>query len=149
MRKKKKKDFLPYLLPLITLVGIAIFAFSNPEITGLAVANTDEISSRIRLDLSEGVVVPADAIVEVYLDDQRSSLSVEEFIEKTGEDFRYEDGVFVDIGYKGGGYTGNFVYRLGLEDFGLGEVDRKDSHVLRIKVVYGSQLISESERIIR
>ena len=78
----KLDKFLPYLLPVITILGLGVFAFTNPEITGLAVANDKEIvNSQVRVFLDENSMLPKGSDVVVILDGKESSMKLSEFIE--------------------------------------------------------------------
>lgn len=141
-------DFIAYVLPLITLFGLGISAVVNPNITGYVVGGdretNDFVNATINIFTSEGVVLPADATIIVYLDDRSASMSVDRFIKLTGGRYDYRDGELPQINYSGLGYTGNHNYLLKLSDFGLGEVSFRSSHDLKVIVIYNGKVISES-----
>ncbi len=139
---------MPYVLPMITFIAIAIFAIANPNITGLAVQDQVQISSQIQLKMDPEVVMPPSALVKVTLDGKSSSMTIEDFIEKTGQDYSYEQGTFPQINYKGQGYTGDYTYTLDLSEFNLGLVPRKDQYLLEIDIIFNNELLSHSEEIV-
>ena len=143
------KRVLPYLLPILTIFGFIAYAFINPEITGFATVNQVKISSDIRVRLDPDVVMPEDSIVVVSIDGKESTLTLDEFVKKTGQEFKYEQGSFPELGYTGLGYTGNYNYILTLDDFNLGLVDPKNEYLLEIDVKYRDYLISHSEEVIK
>jgi len=143
------KRVLPYLLPILTIFGFIVYAFINPEITGFATVNQVKISSDIRVRLDPDVVMPEDSIVVVSIDGKESTLTLDEFVKKTGQEFKYEQGNFPELGYTGLGYTGDYTYILTLDDFNLGLVDPKNEYLLEIDVKYRDYLISHSEEVIK
>lgn len=144
-----KKWILPYLLPIITLIGFTIYAFINPNITGFVTVDKVKISSDIRVKLDPNVVMPKDSIVVVSINGEEARLTLEEFIKKTSQEYRYEQGSFPELNYNGLGYTGDYTYTLTLDDFNLGLVDPKNEYLLEIDVKYKDYLISHSEEVIK
>ena len=145
-----KKWFLPYLLPLATLIIVAFIVFLNPNITGFAIReNNDLVAANIKIFTSSTQVLPPDAFVEAVLDGKSSSMSVKEFIEKNGSSFELKDGRLELIDYSGLGYTGDNSYTLSLDKFNLGNAESKNEHILKIKVHYNNKIISESSQVIQ
>ena len=141
------KTFIAYILPIITLFGLVLYAFLNPSITGFATGDPspkDTVNATINIFTSQGIVLPADAIVTVYLDEISASMGVDRFIRQSGGQYEYKQGKLPEINYVGPGYTGDYNYFLKLSDFGLGEVLPRDTHNLKIVVSYNSKVISES-----
>mgnify|MGYP001559786923 CR=1 FL=1 len=141
------KNLIPYILPIITLFGLLVFAFLNPNITGFTVSNevhNDVINATISIYTSQGLILPWNATVIVYLDDKNASMGVERFIKQSGGQYDYKQGRLPEINYIGPGYTGNHNYFLELSDFGLGEISPKSVHILKIVVTYNDIVISES-----
>lgn len=144
-----KSKFLPYLLPLISIIAITVIAFSKPEITGLAVANDKEmVSSEIRIFLDKDSMLPKDSRVVVSLDGKESSMSLTDFIEKSGGFKEIINAEIKEIGYKGEGYKGENVYNLDIREFKLGLVDKKKEHELIIKVIFNDKVLLENKKII-
>lgn len=149
----EKKSFMPYVLPVITIVAVVILSLwyfnGDNNTAGFAVLeNMDQVTSKIRVELNDMVVIPKGALVEVRLDNVRASMTLEEFITKTGKEFEIKDGANPLIEYWGEGYTGNYVYELDLSDFGIVNVKEKDNHLLTIRVSYGDKVISQSQNFI-
>ncbi len=142
------KNTLPYILPVLTLFAFMVYAFINPQVTGFATINKVQVSSDIRLNLDPNVVMPADSLIIVTINDQESNMTLEDFIKKTGREYSYEQGSFPELNYEGMGYTGNYTYTLTLQDFNLGLLEQSDQYLLEIDIVYGDYLISHSEQII-
>ncbi len=143
------KRILPYILPIITIFGFIVYAFINPEITGFATIDQVKISSDIRVELDPDVVMPEDSIVVVSINGEESTLTLDDFIKRTNQDYKYEQGSFPEIEYTGPGYTGNYTYTLTLEDFNLGLVEPRNKYLLEIDVKYKEHLISHSEEVIK
>lgn len=147
------KNFIAYILPVITLLGIVIFAFLNPNITGFAVGGDQEakdvVNATIKIFTSQGVVLPRDATVIVYLDDKSAFMSVDKFISLSNSRYDYKNGRLPQIDYDGPGYTGNYNYYLAISEFGLGEVAFRPTHDLRVIVMYGGKVISESSQKVK
>lgn len=134
-----KKEFMPYLLPIFTVVGIfiyMIFTAGNPSlnpITGLAVANTQErVEIEIKLTLDPDY--QGDYFIEVELDKEIRGMTIENF---KGISKRTE--VENDL----------IVYYADLKEFGLGKAEKKEEHILKIRIKDGDEIISESEEIVR
>ena len=140
-----KKELLPYLLPIVTLIGLVIFAFANPQITGFAVKElNDQVSAKVVIFTDSNVVVPKDSTVEVLLDDKLGVMSLENFIKKNGSWYELKNGGFPSINFYGEGYTGNHNYALDISEFNIGTVENKDVHTLKVRVMYNSKVISET-----
>ncbi|MBS3149779.1 hypothetical protein J4455_03765 [Candidatus Woesearchaeota archaeon] len=145
----KLDKFLPYLLPVITILGLGVFAFTNPEITGLAVANDKEIvNSQVRVFLDENSMLPKGSDVVVILDGKESSMKLSEFIEKSGGFKEIKNAEIKEIAYVGEGYIGENVYDVDLKEFNLGMVDKKKEHDLVIKVIYNNHVLLENKRLV-
>ena len=146
-----KKEFIPYILPIITIITIFILSmFNSNDITGFAVKElNDKITGKVVIFTDNSVVIPKDATVELSVDMKNSSMSVEEFIKKNGSSYEIKTGSYPILGYYGAGYSGNHNYALDLEAFNLGVVESKDIHILNIKVYYKDRILSESVREIK
>ncbi len=142
-----KKEFIPYLLPILTIIALISVAFLNPNITGFAVKNTQEkVSANVVILTDASVVLPKDALVEVSLDDKKASMSVKDFIEKNGSWYEIKNGAYPLINYYGEGYTGNHVYSLKLDAFNLGLIDNREVHNLSIVIYYKDKIVSQTTR---
>ena len=136
-----KKWWLPYLLPVVTLIIIGIISFSGEGFTGLVVFQEEP---EIKISLHSSLVVPEDTLIEVYLDDQKAELTLKEFIEMTGRDYRYVYGRYDTLGFEGFGYTGPFDYSLRLSDLGL-----KGEGLMRIIISHKDEIIWQEEKNVR
>lgn len=146
------KNLIPYVLPIITLFGLVVFAFLNPNITGFTVGNDvpdGVINITIIIYTSQGLILPWNATVTVYLDDKNASMGVERFIKQNGSLYEYKQGKLPEINYDGFGYTGYHDYFLDLSYFGLGQASSKNEHDLRVVITYGDKVISEYSKKIK
>lgn len=149
MVNMKINKFLPYLLPLISIIALATIALTNPGITGLAVANDKEIvNSQVRIFLDKDSMLPKESIVVVGLDGKESSMSLTEFIERSGGFKELINAEIKEINYKGEGFKGENIYDLDLSEFKLGLVDKKKKHEMIIKVVFNDKVLIENKKII-
>ena len=145
----KFDKFLPYFLPIISILVLAVIAFSKPEITGLAVANDKEIvTSQVRIFLDKNSMLPKESIVIVSLDGKESKMPLTQFIEKSNGFKELKKGEIKAISFEGEGYIGENVYDVDLEEFKLGLVDKKNEHELIIKVLYNNQVLLENKKIV-
>ena len=137
-----KNWWLPYLLPVVTLIVVAIIAFSGNGITGLAAFQAKE--PEVKINLQRGIVVPSDTLIQVSLNDQTKELTLKEFIEMTGKDYVYTEGNYEEIDYIGLGYTGPFEYSLRLSDLNL-----KGGGLMKIVIKYKDFVIWQDEKNVR
>jgi len=135
------KQFMPYLLPAVSLLIIAGFLIVDPNITGFAVRD-QSYDANIKISTYEFVVMPENSIVEVLLVDSLSKMTFKEFIDKTGDEYELREGKFEDIGFEGVGYSGNHEYFLPISEFGFDSLE--EGQTITIRVRYENYLISES-----
>jgi hypothetical protein len=142
-----KKDFLPYLLPIITVViAISIISF-NPSITGFSVKESKYlVSGKVMVFTDSRVVIPKNSIVEVAIDNETKSMNLSDFIIKNGSWYEEKTGAYPNISYYGQGYSGSHSYSLDLKEFNFGLFDSKDIYKLRIRVIYGKNILSETNQ---
>ena len=144
-----KKQFLPYLLPLISIIAITVIAFTNPEITGFAVAENKEIvTSQVRIFLDKDSMLPKESMVIVSLDGKESKMPLTQFIEKSNGFKELKKGEIKAISFEGEGYIGENVYDVDLKEFNLGLVDKKEEYELIIKVLFNGQVLLENRRLV-
>ncbi|MBI2670500.1 hypothetical protein HYX18_00770 [Candidatus Woesearchaeota archaeon] len=145
-----RKEFLPYLLPILSLIVLfAIFSF-NPGITGFAVKDVKErVSGNVVIFTDSNVVIPLNSIVEVSLDEKTSAIALKDFIDKNGSWYETKTGSLPDIGYYGEGYSGNHNYALSLESLNLGAVENKEFHTIKIRVLFNGKIISETTQEVK
>ena len=122
------KKFLPYILPILTIVIISSILFVNPTITGFAVAN----QLNVEVSTSNGFFVPENSLVVVYLNNKKTEMPIEEFISKSGGEFELT----------GDGYTGDYTYLLNLDEFGL----ELEEGILIVEVIHDGNPISHYEK---
>ncbi|MBT3691282.1 hypothetical protein HOG16_03515 [Candidatus Woesearchaeota archaeon] len=137
------KKFTPYIVPVISVLLILSILLIDPEFTGLAVFENDEVM--IQLNTFKDLVLPENAELEVSIENVSSRLTIKEFIEKTGEEFELVEGKIESLSFEGMGYTGNQTYYLPLSEFGFEDGYAKD---IEINVYYGDLLISNQNIII-
>lgn len=141
----KNKEFMPYLLPAVSILFVGIFLMINPSITGFSVKNQD-YDATIKISTYEFAVMPENALVEVSLDDINSKMTFKDFIDKTGDEYELRNGKFEDIGFIGVGYGGNHEYFLPISEFGFNSLE--EGQTLIVRVYYENYLISESETLV-
>lgn len=142
-----KKEFLPYLLPIISIIVLFGIVAINPSITGFAVKNVmDKVSGNVVVFTDSNVVLPLDSMVSIGLDNRTITLSLKQFIEKNGSWYEIKSGYYPEIGYYGEGFSGNHNYALSLESLGLGIVDNKEAHDLNIRIVYKDKIITQNSQ---
>lgn len=145
----KFDKFLPYFLPIISILVLAVIAFSKPEITGLAVANDKEIvTSQVRIFLDKNSMLPKDSEVVVILDGKEGKMPLTQFIEKSNGFKELKKGEIKAISFEGEGYIGENVYDVDLKEFNLGLVDKKEEYELIIKVLFNGQVLLENRRLV-
>ena len=146
---KKYHIHVSYLLPIASILIIITFtSFSKPSATGLAVYSNSAFDASIALQTHEGELLPEHAEIAVLLDGQGASLTVKEFIEKTGNDFNYTEGKLGVIDYEGKGFTGNYTYRLNLTAIGLNTPLQPGNHSLKMSIVYDDIVLSENSQVL-
>jgi hypothetical protein len=142
-----KKDFLPYLLPIITIIIIISVISFNPSITGFSVKDSKyQVSGKVVVFTDSSLVIPKNSIVEVAIDNETKSISLSDFIIKNGSWYEEKTGAYPNISYYGSGYSGTHSYSLDLKEFNFGLFDSKDTYNLRIRVLYGSNILSETNQ---
>jgi hypothetical protein len=129
------KKIIPYILPAITLIWLVSFAISEPSIVGFTTKEI-EINKEIELRTSKYYVIPEDAIIEVGLLDRKGSMSVKEFIERSGKEYQYGEGSWDLADYSGKGFIGNYVYSLPIAAFGIDNRLEKGLYKIEIRTFY-------------
>ena len=128
------KKLLPYLLPILTVLGILSILFIDPSVTGFVVF---EKENPVIINTEKGYFLPQDALIVVSLDDNEKSLTAEEFIKKTGEEFELTED----------GYTGDYKYVLDLNEFDFNL--EKGEYVLEVVIKHNDEILSSDKKIIR
>jgi hypothetical protein len=139
-----------FVLPLAS-IAIVLFLLMRPDITGFIVAGgplqESEISAKIAVTISEDGFVPEDAIVTVYLDENKASMKFSDFVFKTGSAFNRIREYMPKINYDGYGYGGPYAYTLDISAFGLGTTVGPGEHELIIEVSYEDFVSRSSQKI--
>ena len=140
IKKEQRKSLLPYVLPLITILFIDVFAFTAPVgVTGFAVKETQDIDANIKVTTSGKTFLPKDTIVQVSLDGEEKEMLLEDFIKKTNQKFETNEN----------GYTGDYVYSLPLSEFDIVNVNTGNNHELIVRLVYSGKVLSESKQTLK
>ena len=90
-------------------------------------------------------LMPETVEIAITLDDRTASMTIKEFIEKTGQEFSYQQGKMEQLSYEGYGYTGNYTYKLPLSAFNLDRNVKPGSHVLKTQIKYNNLVLFERE----
>ena len=147
-----KKTIISFALPIISFaIIISFLAFTKPAAVGFTIVNANitplnqALEADVTLITSPNELIPEDAAITVMLDNNSASLTIKEFIEKTGREFEYKYGKFEKIGYEGNGYTGNYTYKLPLSAFGLNREIKAGENTLRVQIKYMDLVLFEKE----
>ncbi len=143
-----KKNIISVALPICSVfILLSAFYFLKPGVTGLAVYNPNstqqQVDAEVAFSTHQGEIIPANAVIEVWLDDQRSAMSVQQFIEKSGTAYELAEGVHEEIGFSGVGYTGDYTYVLSLSDFSLDRSIDSGDHTFTTKIMYQGKVLYE------
>ena len=142
-----KKDFLPYVLPIVTLIIVISIISFNPSITGFSIKNSKyQVSGKVVVFTDSSIVIPKSSIVEVSIDNKTKSIGLSDFITKNGSWYEEKTGAYPNISYYGVGYSGIHSYSLDLKEFNFGVFDSKDTYNLRIRVLYNNNVLSETNQ---
>ena len=141
------KSYVAYLLPIVSILIIFGFLFFDPNITGFFVKENKEILPKLNIETKEGMVIPLESEVEVIVGNEKKIISVKEFIEKSKNEYKIEEGELNIIDYNGLGYTGNYKYSLSVDELGFKEEITKGEKII-IKIIYNKNIISQSEAIV-
>ncbi len=140
IKNEQRKNLLPYALPLITILIIAVFAFKTPGgVTGFAVKDTQSIDANIKVTTSSKTFLPIDTIVQVNLDGEEKEMLLDDFIKKTNQKFETNEN----------GYTGDYVYSLPISSFGIINTRTSKGHELIVRLIYSGKVLSESKQTIK
>jgi hypothetical protein len=138
------KNFIYYILPLVTILLIGSILFLDPEITGFAVFENEEIL--ITLNTYEDFILPENSVLEVVVGNISDDIIVKDFIEKSGQNYISIKGKNRDLGFNGQGYTGNNTYYLSINEFNFNNKDYVEELV--VNVYYEDFLISTQNIIL-
>jgi len=141
-----------FIFPIVSIFLI-LALFLNPGMTGMIVgtgvpSEIKHLSAQVKITIRENII-PEDSVVTVSLDDQTSSMSIKEFIEKSGEEYELKEGEIPEIGYEGYGYAGEDPFLLDLSKFGLDLDLEPGEYTLLTEISYENFVISSiSEEIV-
>jgi hypothetical protein len=144
-----KRKIISIALPIISVaIILAASFFLEPEVTGLVIYDEGEegkVNADVILSTKASEVIPVQAIVEVWLDEQMASMSIAQFIKKTGEEYEVAKGEMPEFKFSGYGFTGDHDYRLSLADFDLNREIGKGEHVFKTRIKYRDMVLYEKE----
>lgn len=138
----KANKIMPYLLPIITVITISIIFIIKPGgITGFVIAPEvqNDYTAKIEIRISNTTMVPINSSVEIMLNNQTYTLSIEEFIQKSGNTPKIIYGEIPEINYSGKGYIGD--YSVSISKLGL---NTNNSAQPRIYIIYRDIIISSN-----
>ena len=146
------KLIISFALPIISLAIIVSFlVFTKPAAVGFTVVNANitplgqTIEADVTLITNPNELMPETVEIAITLDDRTASMTIKEFIEKTGQEFSYQQGKMEQLNYEGYGYTGNYTYKLPLSAFNLDRNVKPGSHVLKTQIKYNNLILFERE----
>ncbi len=141
------KTYLPYILPTISIIAIFVIALINPSITGSAITpfrKTSNIASEVKITTNKEVVIPANAMVLVTLDNTTKNLTFSQFVKMTRKPYTVNYGKYQEINYEGQGYTGFYTYTLPISKLGLKQNKKLKNHELNVKLIYDEKVFVEN-----
>lgn len=148
--KMHKYNLISILMPAISLVIIiSAFFFLKPETTGLVVFSPNEtvknVNADVILETKSGEVVPPDAVIQIWIDDNKAEMTIDDFIKKTGKKYEIQSGELAEFGFFGTGFTGDYTYRLSLADFNIDRKIGKGEHIFLTRIIYRNKILYEKE----
>ena len=145
-----KKIIISIALPIVSILIIIGFIASTNQITGLVILdNTTSqhlIDADITLKTYPDELLPENAHIQISIGNTTASLTIKEFIEKTGTPYNQSYGALPVINYVGRGFTGNHTYKLNLSQLNIDRNIGTGSHTLKTSIVYNGELLFESKR---
>ncbi|MBR9699550.1 hypothetical protein GOV09_03795 [Candidatus Woesearchaeota archaeon] len=145
----KREKIISMALPIISiLIFFAAALLMKPTTTGLAILQPEglqEVDAAISLKTTSEEIIPLKAIVEIELDDQMASLTVESFIQKTNQPYEIASGELLAAKYQGLGFTGDFTYTLPLSEFDINRLIAPGPHTIKTRILYNRILLFERE----
>lgn len=131
---------MPYILPIITMIIISIVFIAQPAgITGFVV---QEPQNAIEVRISNTTIIPINSTVEIVSNNQVHTISIEEFIRRSGTTPKIINSEIPEIDYYGKGYIGN--YAVSLSKLGL-----NISTQPTVYIIYGNIIISSNMDLLR
>ncbi len=134
-----------FVLPVLSIAILSLF-FLRPGITGFVIAPARVLNADIEVTTAEGVILPADSVIEVSVAGKNSSMPISVFIERSGGPYELVRGEVPEIGYSGPGYTGNHTYTVPVADFNLSMEMGRGMHVISVSITRNGTAISGNER---
>ena len=146
------KLIISFALPIISLAIIVSFlVFTKPAAVGFTVVNANitplgqTIEADVTLITNPNELMPETVEIAITLDDRTASMTIKEFIEKTGQEFSYQQGKMEQLSYEGYGYIGNYTYKLPLSAFNINRETKPGNHILKVQIRYNNKILFERE----
>ena len=124
---------MPYILPIITIIVLSIVAITKPSITGFAVQEQNAIEIRI-----SNTTIPINSTVEIVSNNQVHTISIEEFIAKSGTTPNIIYSEIPEINYYGKGYIGN--YAVSMAELGLNISTQPTVYIIHDNIIISSNM---------
>ena len=129
-----KKEYMPFLLPAVTVIFLMGAFLIGPNITGLTVFAPFDLSSvHITLSTSDTQILPENALITIRLGEQQKSLLAKEFISISGND--YETTILSGAGDEKG-FIGRHEYSVNLAKLGFSGSSLGENAHLEVSVTY-------------
>ena len=146
-------NLISILIPTLSIVLISLaFIFIKPQTTGLVISipneTTQEVDADVVIITKSTEIIPADAVVEVVLDDKKAQMSLKEFIKKTNLPFQINNSRIIDLDYIGNGFTGDYTYKLPLSAFSIDRNIERGGHDFIVRLLYKEKVLYEKQNSI-
>ena len=147
---RKSGNLKLWIVPVLSVAVIALaYFFLEPATTGLVILDPENapqlVEANVTVKTKAGEAIPPDAKVEVLLDSRKASMSLAQFIGKTGQRAEVAEGELAFVGWSGKGFTGDHVYALPLSAFSLDRSVEPGQHIFKIRLLYRNTLLYEEE----
>jgi len=147
-KKHKHYNIISILVPTFSvLLVVAVYFLLEPSTTGLVVYGPEEATKLVNADVTlstkKGEIIPPGALVQIWIDGNKASMTIKDFIFKTGKEYSLDNGEL--FGYTGKGFTGDHTYTLTLSDFPIDRNIEKGEHRFITRIIYRNQVLYEKE----
>jgi TusA-related sulfurtransferase len=147
------KKILSYLIPIASVViFISAYFFLEPTTTGLVILEPGRQDPLVNADVSlttkQQEVIPPNAVIEVSINNNRASMSIAEFIKKTGAPSEIAYGELPEFNFYGKGFTGDHEYKLTLDSFDLNRNLAEGEHRFTTRIIYQGNILFEKQNSI-
>lgn len=127
---------MPYILPIISIIIISIIAITKPAgITGFAV---QEQNNKIEIRIRNTTIIPINSTVEIVSNNQVHTISIEEFIRRSGTTPKIINSEVKEINYYGEGYIGN--YAVNIDSLGLNISTQPTVYIIHDNIIISSNM---------